>query len=177
MEEDWQDLVRRQTAIELRPSLDALVTECVGYVQASMPELDSDLELADGLHVSAWDTSTASSWALSAQEEQRILQARAKTNWGPMRLAALTGRHRATVWKVLKRHGQSKRRRAQRQAFRRFEWSQPGALLHIDAYKAPKFASPGHRVCPIFCVWSGVTDRPVGAGKDIHDRHRWRRTV
>jgi putative transposase len=32
-------------------------------------------------------------------------------------------------------------------------------------------------VCPIFCVWSGVTDRPVGAGKDIHDRHRWRRTV
>lgn len=55
MEEDWQDLVRRQTAIELRPSLDALVTECVHYVQASMPELDSDLELADGLHASAWD--------------------------------------------------------------------------------------------------------------------------
>jgi transposase InsO family protein len=63
-----------------------------------------------------------------------------------MRLAALVGRHRATVWKVLKRHGVSRRRRGTRQTFRRFEWSQPGALLHIDAYKAPKFLAPGHRV-------------------------------
>ena len=85
-------------------------------------------------------------WALSAVEDQRILDARARTNWGPMRLAALTGRHRATVWKVLKRHGVSRRRRAGRQTYRRFEWSQPGALLHIDAYGAPKFAEPGHRV-------------------------------
>jgi transposase InsO family protein len=84
--------------------------------------------------------------ALSAVEEQKILDARARTNWGPMRLAALTGRHRATVWKVLKRHGVSRRRRGERQTFRRFEWSQPGALLHIDAYKAPKFVEPGHRV-------------------------------
>jgi transcriptional regulator of acetoin/glycerol metabolism len=81
-------------------------------------------------------------WALSPEAEQRILDARAKTNWGPMRLAALTGRHRATVWKVLKRHGVSRRRRGQRQTFRRFEWSQPGALLHIDAYNAPKFLTP-----------------------------------
>ncbi len=75
-------------------------------------------------------------WALGAAEEQRILQARARTNWGPMRLAALVGRHRATVWKVLKRHGVSRRRRGTRQTFKRFEWAQPGALLHIDAYKA-----------------------------------------
>jgi hypothetical protein len=85
-------------------------------------------------------------WALSVEVEQRILEARARTNWGPMRLAALTGRHRATVWKVLKRHGVSRRRRGQRQTFKRFESSQPGALLHIDAYRAPKFLAPGHRV-------------------------------
>jgi transposase InsO family protein len=85
-------------------------------------------------------------WALSAADEQAILDARARTNWGPMRLAALVGRHRATVWKVLKRHGVSRRRRATRQTFKRFEWSQPGALLHIDAYNAPKFDTPGHRV-------------------------------
>src|SRR4051812_37677497 len=48
-------------------------------------------------------------WALSEVEEQCILDARARTNWGPMRLAALVGRHRATVWKVLKRHGVSRR--------------------------------------------------------------------
>ncbi|MDQ4096611.1 MAG: DDE-type integrase/transposase/recombinase [Actinomycetota bacterium] len=84
--------------------------------------------------------------ALTAEEEQRILQARERTNWGPMRLTALTGRHRSTIWKVLKRHGVSRRRRGTRQTFKRYEWSQPGALLHIDAYKAPKFLEPGHRV-------------------------------
>jgi transposase InsO family protein len=102
-------------------------------------------------------------WALGAAEEQRILDARARTNWGPMRLAALVGRHRATVWKVLKRHGVSRRRRATRQTFKRFEWSQPGALLHIDAYNAPKFDTPGHRV-------TGDRDkhgRPGGLGKTV----------
>jgi transposase InsO family protein len=102
-------------------------------------------------------------WALSAEEEQTILRARARTNWGPMRLAALVGRHRATIWKVLKRHGVSRRRRARRQTFRRFEWSQPGALLHIDAYKAPKFLTPGHRA-------TGTRDqreRPRGLGHTV----------
>jgi transposase InsO family protein len=87
--------------------------------------------------------------ALGAEIEQRILQARARTNWGPMRLTILTGRHRSTIWKVLRRHGVSRRRRSARQTFKRFEWSQPGALLHIDAYKAPKFLEPGHRVTGI----------------------------
>jgi transposase InsO family protein len=85
-------------------------------------------------------------WALDERAERKILDARERTNWGPMRLTALTGRHRSTIWKVLKRHGVSRRRRGQRQTFKRFEWSQPGALLHIDAYCAPKFLQPGHRV-------------------------------
>jgi transposase InsO family protein len=72
------------------------------------------------------------------------LDARAKTNWGPMRLQAICGRHRATIWKVLKRHGVSRRRRSQRQTFKRYEWAQPGALLHIDAMKLAKFDRPGH---------------------------------
>jgi len=53
--EEWQDRVRRQTAIELRPNLDELVGECVGYVQDSLPQLDVDEELADGLYESARD--------------------------------------------------------------------------------------------------------------------------
>ena len=36
------------------------------------------------------------------------LEARAKTTWGPMQLSALTGRHRSTNWKVLRRHGVSR---------------------------------------------------------------------
>jgi transposase InsO family protein len=84
-------------------------------------------------------------WALSAEQEQEILRAREKTNWGPMRLTYLTGRHRSTIWKVLARHGQSRRRRSStRQTSRRYEWSEAGALLHIDAFQVPKFQAPGH---------------------------------
>ena len=83
-------------------------------------------------------------WALDAAAERAVLEARAKTNWGPMRLTAITGRHRSTCWKVLKRHGVSRRRRSERQTTRRYEWTEAGALLHIDAFSVPKFSSRGH---------------------------------
>ena len=84
-------------------------------------------------------------WALSAEAEQRILQARAKTGYGPARLAGLVGFCRGTIWKVLLRHGVSRRHAATpRQTSKRFEWAQPGALLHIDAMTLPKFDRPGH---------------------------------
>jgi hypothetical protein len=84
-------------------------------------------------------------WALTSEQEQAILEARHKTNWGPMRLQFLTGRHRSTIGKVLARNGVSRRRRStQRQTSRRYEWTEAGALLHIDAFEAPKFSVPGH---------------------------------
>jgi transposase InsO family protein len=84
-------------------------------------------------------------WALSSQEEQAILTARARTNYGPMRLTWLTGRHRSTIWKVLARHGVSRQRRTQRpQSTRRYEWAEAGALLHIDAFELAKFDVAGH---------------------------------
>jgi transposase InsO family protein len=84
-------------------------------------------------------------WALGEEAEQRILRARAQTNLGPARLAGLVGYRRSTIWKVLRRHGCSRRRRsAPSQTTRRFEWAQPGALLHIDAMQLPKFEQPGH---------------------------------
>lgn len=33
-----------------------------------------------------------------------------------------------------------------RQSFRRYEWSRPGALLHMDVKKLARFSVPGHRV-------------------------------
>jgi transposase InsO family protein len=61
-----------------------------------------------------------------------------------MRLTWLTGRHRSTIWKVLRRHGVSRQRRSQRsQTTRRYEWAEAGALLHIDAFELPKFDRPG----------------------------------
>jgi transposase InsO family protein len=84
-------------------------------------------------------------WALPVEVEQQILQARERTNRGPMQLAWMTGRHRSTIWKVLARHGVSRRRRTERPtSTRRYEWAEPGALLHIDAFGVPKFDRPGH---------------------------------
>src|SRR5882724_2158228 len=61
----------------------------------------------------------------SDAEEQRICEARRRTNLGPGRLAGLVGHPRSTVWAVLKRHGLSRRRRGERQTFKRYEWAQP----------------------------------------------------
>ncbi len=84
-------------------------------------------------------------WRLSVEEERRILQARERTNYGPARLAGLVGYRRSTVWKVLARHGRSQRRRSgERRSFRRYEWAEPGALLHQDTKRLQRFELPGH---------------------------------
>jgi transposase InsO family protein len=84
-------------------------------------------------------------WRLSAEAEQRILDARSRTNYGPARLAGLVGYRRSTVWKVLARHGQSRRRRiANARSSRRYEWAEPGALLHMDTKRLQRFSVPGH---------------------------------
>jgi transposase InsO family protein len=75
-----------------------------------------------------------------------ILRARRETNLGPGRLAGIVRRARSTVWKVLHRHGLSRRPRAERQSFRSYEWSRPGALLHQDVKRLARFDTPGHRV-------------------------------
>jgi transposase InsO family protein len=84
-------------------------------------------------------------WRLSTEDEQRILDARRRTNYGPARLAGLVGFRRSTIHKVLVRHGCSRRRRSpQQRSFRRYEWAQPGALLHQDTKRLQRFAVAGH---------------------------------
>ncbi len=80
---------------------------------------------------------------LTAAEEAPILKARRETNLGPGRLAGIVRRARSTIWKVLWRHGLSRRMRGPRQSFRRYEWSRPGALLHMDVKKLARFRHPG----------------------------------
>jgi transposase InsO family protein len=82
---------------------------------------------------------------LSADQEAVIVRARLQTNLGPGRLAGIVRRARSTIWKVLFRHGLSRRSRGQRQTYRRYEWSRPGALLHMDVKKLARFSVPGHR--------------------------------
>jgi transposase InsO family protein len=84
-------------------------------------------------------------WRLSAEAERHILDARQRTNYGPARLAGLVGYRRSTIYKVLARHGCSRRRRTPKErSFRRYEWAEPGALLHMDTKRLQRFAVPGH---------------------------------
>ena len=81
---------------------------------------------------------------LGAQD--RICEARQRTGWGPRLVAGATGHPHSTVWKVLHRHGLSRRPRAPRDAARRYEWPCPGDLLHMDTARYARFERPGHRV-------------------------------
>ena len=83
---------------------------------------------------------------MTAEQEEPILTARRETNLGPGRLAGIVRQPRSTIWKVLRRHGLSRRPAGVRQSFRRYEWSRPGALLHMDVKKLARFSVPGHRV-------------------------------
>ncbi len=82
---------------------------------------------------------------LSAAQEEPILRARRETGLGPGRLAGIVRRARSTIWKVLHRHGLSRLRRSARESYRRYEWSRPGALLHVDTTRLARFQRPGHR--------------------------------
>jgi transposase InsO family protein len=97
---------------------------------------------------------------LSPAEEEPILRARRETNLGPGRLAGIVGRSRSTVWKVLYRNGLSRRPRGERQSYRRYEWSRPGALLHMDVKKLSRFRAPGHRAT------GSRSERSRGVGYD-----------
>jgi transposase InsO family protein len=83
---------------------------------------------------------------LSPAEEEPILNARRRTNLGPGRLAGICRRARSTIWKVLFRHGLSRLRGAAKEPTRRYEWSEPGALIHVDTARLARFRRPGHRV-------------------------------
>jgi transposase InsO family protein len=83
---------------------------------------------------------------LERRVEESILEARRQTGYGPGRLAGIVRRARSTIWKVLHRRGVSRLPRPQPAPSRRYEWSRPGALLHIDVKKLARFEQPGHRV-------------------------------
>jgi transposase InsO family protein len=83
---------------------------------------------------------------MSAAEEGPILRARRETNLGPGRLAGICRRARSTIWKVLHRNGLSRRGGSPRPAYRSYEWSRPGALLHVDMARLARFRRPGHAI-------------------------------
>ena len=83
---------------------------------------------------------------LDQAAQERICEARRRTGWGPRLIAGETGHPHSTVWKVLHRHGLSRRPSQPRDAVRRYEWPCPGDLLHMDTARYARFERPGHRV-------------------------------
>jgi transposase InsO family protein len=83
---------------------------------------------------------------LDAVVQEQICEARRSTGWGPRLVAGCVGRHHSTVWKVLKRHGISRRPRPERGEPNRYEWPCPGDMLHIDVSHYARFERPGHKV-------------------------------
>jgi transposase InsO family protein len=81
----------------------------------------------------------------NAELEARICAVRRATGWGPRLVAGATGQPHSTVWKVLSRHGISRRPPAERGAPNRYEWPCPGDLLHMDVCRYARFRRPGHR--------------------------------
>ena len=83
---------------------------------------------------------------LARELQERICDCRRQTGWGPRLVAGATGFAHSTVWKVLHRHGLSRRAPAVREPANSYEWPCPGDLLHMDVSRYARFLRPGHRV-------------------------------
>jgi transposase InsO family protein len=83
---------------------------------------------------------------LACELQERICACRRQTGWGPRLVAAATGFAHSTVWKVLRRHGLSRRVAALKEPANSYEWPCPGDLLHMDTSRYARFMRPGHRV-------------------------------
>jgi transposase InsO family protein len=95
---------------------------------------------------------------LSEADQERCLEVRRRTGWGPRLVASEVGIPHATVHRALRRRGCSRRPREPRAAVRRYEWPCPGNLLHIDTKRHARFVEPGH------AVTGKRTERSRGAG-------------
>ena len=94
----------------------------------------------DGLH----DRSSAPRFcphALSGEEVSRIVAHRLESLKGPHRLAYDLGRHRSTIYGVLRRAGVSRLNFIDRptRTVVRYERDRPGELLHVDVKKLVGF--------------------------------------
>jgi len=83
---------------------------------------------------------------LTDELQERICNCRRQTGWGPRLVAGATGFAHSTVWKVLHRHGLSRRPGKLREPANSYEWPCPGDLLHMDTSRYARFLRPGHRV-------------------------------
>lgn len=81
--------------------------------------------------------------------EQRIRNARLHHRIGPHRLSWMLGIARSTIYAVLRRLGLNRLRRLEpRPAVLRYEWPNPGDMIHLDTKKLGRIRGIGHRFTP-----------------------------
>jgi transposase InsO family protein len=83
---------------------------------------------------------------LSVEAEAQIVELRRRTGWGPRALSAALGWPASTIWRVLVRHGCSRRSGLPRPPANRYEYDAPGQLVHLDIKKLGRFWQIGKRV-------------------------------
>jgi transposase len=82
---------------------------------------------------------------LSSSQELHILGIRQARGWGADRIAALLALPPSTVHRALRRQGQIGRR-TEREPIVRFEFAEPGGMVHLDTKKLGRIVDgPGHR--------------------------------
>jgi transposase len=109
---------------------------------------------------------------LDAAAEQQIVELRRHTGWGPQAIGAALGRPASTVWRVLARHGVSRRERQPRPPANRYEYDQVGALVHLDVKKLGRFWRIGkHILRDGFHHNRGVGWQHAHVAIDDHSRH------
>jgi transposase InsO family protein len=83
---------------------------------------------------------------LSDVQERRIAGLRAVTGWGPDRIGAQLGLTASTVHRVLRRLGLLERAPVTIEPVVRYEFAEPGGLVHLDTKKLGRIVGgPGHR--------------------------------
>jgi len=89
--------------------------------------------------------------------ERRVLGLRVARRWGPARIAYRLGMHPSTVHKILRRYGcpplswtdpaTGVRIRSSRRQVNRYQWANPGELVHVDIKKLGRIPDGGgHKV-------------------------------
>lgn len=89
--------------------------------------------------------------------ERRVIGMRVTRRWGPARIAYRLRMHPSTVHKILRRYGcpplawtdpaTGVRLRSTRRNVRRYEWANPGELVHVDIKKLGRIPDGGgHKV-------------------------------